>query len=536
MKKTHLIIGLITLLTSIQLIAQHNNSELPTSINQDGAAPDASAILDVQASDKGVLIPRMDKATRDLISNPATGLLIFQTDNDAGFYYYNGTNWKTIDDKAQFNSEVAQVTADVALIIAEAAEDDIDAHVTADGDLDATNELELPTVDGTSGQFLQTNGAGTVSWATPTTAAPSSLNDGDSDTQIQVEKGSDDDIIRFDVEGTEFLTLYKSNNGRLMFNVKNNGNNVFFGNTAGNRNTSGTHNVFLGNDAGFYNDTGNSNVGLGTGANFFNAGGNSNVVLGYIAGYNSTSGNSNVFIGRASGNDNTGNENVFVGRSSAFDNANGVGNTMIGTYAGGISVGSGNVFLGYYAGYSELGSNKLYIENSSDPSPLIYGEFDNNIVQINGTLSIATTFGPNEALQLGESGDGTKAVANAWDTFSDARWKTNIQKVEKPMDKIAAINGYYYKWKEGKDQTTQFGVMAQEIEAVLPEIVSTNKEGYKSVDYSKLTPLLVEGIKAQQAEIEKLQSQNQTLQAELDEQSNSFEQRLQQLEAKLIKK
>ena len=58
--------------------------------------PDASAQLDVTSTNKGLLIPRMNKAARDLINTPnppATGLLIYQTDDTPGFYYYNGTAW-----------------------------------------------------------------------------------------------------------------------------------------------------------------------------------------------------------------------------------------------------------------------------------------------------------------------------------------------------------------------------------------------------------------------------------------------------------
>jgi hypothetical protein len=66
------------------------------SINTDGTDPDASAILDVKSTGKGLLIPRMDLAARNLIGTPATGLLIFQTDATPGFYFYNGTSWEKI--------------------------------------------------------------------------------------------------------------------------------------------------------------------------------------------------------------------------------------------------------------------------------------------------------------------------------------------------------------------------------------------------------------------------------------------------------
>ncbi len=62
-------------------------------INANGATPDPSAILDVSSSSKGLLTPRMTQSERNAISSPATGLLIYQTDNSPGFYYYNGTSW-----------------------------------------------------------------------------------------------------------------------------------------------------------------------------------------------------------------------------------------------------------------------------------------------------------------------------------------------------------------------------------------------------------------------------------------------------------
>ena len=80
-------------LLSIPIFAQHNNSELPSSIRADGAPPDASAILEVQDTTKGVLISRMDSLQRTSIINPATGLLVYQTDKQDGYYYFDGNKW-----------------------------------------------------------------------------------------------------------------------------------------------------------------------------------------------------------------------------------------------------------------------------------------------------------------------------------------------------------------------------------------------------------------------------------------------------------
>ena len=56
--------------------------------------PDPSSMLDIKSTDRGVLIPRMTQTQRDAIASPATGLLIFQTDNTSGFYYFDGTTWQ----------------------------------------------------------------------------------------------------------------------------------------------------------------------------------------------------------------------------------------------------------------------------------------------------------------------------------------------------------------------------------------------------------------------------------------------------------
>ncbi len=65
-------------------------------INTDNTQADPTAILDVKSTDRGALFPRMTQAQRTAISLPATGLLVFQTDNKEGFYYFDGTVWTQI--------------------------------------------------------------------------------------------------------------------------------------------------------------------------------------------------------------------------------------------------------------------------------------------------------------------------------------------------------------------------------------------------------------------------------------------------------
>ena len=63
------------------------------SISKNAVAADTTAMLDINSTEKGLLIPRMTAQQKSGIANPATGLLIYQVDGDTGFYYYNGNGW-----------------------------------------------------------------------------------------------------------------------------------------------------------------------------------------------------------------------------------------------------------------------------------------------------------------------------------------------------------------------------------------------------------------------------------------------------------
>jgi hypothetical protein len=96
----------------------------------------------------------------------------------------------------------------------------------------------------------------------------------------------------------------------------------------------------------------------------------------------------------------------------------------------------------------------------------------------------------------------------AYYSASDQRLKENIQTIDSPINKIKQINGISFDWKEemqpkysGKD----YGVLAQEVELVLPEAVKDKENGFKSVKYNSIIPLLIECIKDQEKRIKELE-------------------------------
>ena len=181
---------------------------------------------------------------------------------------------------------------------------------------------------------------------------------------------------------------------------------------AGNYNTSigyyagstleGVDNTFLGHYSGRFTEYGEANLFAGYMSGYNNYEGMYNVFLGYRAGVLSDNASSNTFVGSSAGAYTTyGSSNVFLGGMAGYSNTTGGNNVYIGLSAGYNSTGSSNVFIGKFAGYNETGSHKLYIANTSTSEPLIYGEFDNNLLAVHGKLGIGTTT-PEAGLQIGQ--------------------------------------------------------------------------------------------------------------------------------------
>ena len=81
------------LLSIAIIIASFGANAQNVAINSDGSTPNSSAMLDITSTTKGLLTPRMTSVQRTAISTPATGLIVYQTDGTAGFYYYDGSSW-----------------------------------------------------------------------------------------------------------------------------------------------------------------------------------------------------------------------------------------------------------------------------------------------------------------------------------------------------------------------------------------------------------------------------------------------------------
>lgn len=297
-------------------------------------------------------------------------------------------------------------------------------------------EGSIRMVDGNEqvGYIPVSDANGTMTWTDPTGISGSvgEIVDADNDTKIQVEESADEDIIRFDVSGTEALVISKNVNGNILIETPHNASdnlsigyeaglvntdsyNTFVGNESGKANTTGTWNAFFGRRSGVANTTGDANTFVGNIAGVSNTTGGFNTIVGQWAGGSMTTSGGNTMVGANAGQNATGNQNTFIGTATGVNAGAGVKNVHLGWSAGQSAAGSENVFIGYRSGQNESGSSKLYIENSNSTSPLIYGEFDNDLLRVNGTLNI------NNAYDL-PTADGTNGFVMTTDGSGAVSW------------------------------------------------------------------------------------------------------------------
>jgi len=290
--------------------------------------------------------------------------------------------------------------------------------------------------------------------------------------------------------------------------------NMMFGFGAGQLLTTGSFNVFIGQQAGVLSTTNTGNCALGSLSYyaFQNASSNYNTAIGYLAlrGTVASSGSNtaayNVAIGNEAGVTTTsGNYNTIVGSYAGGLITSGGGNTLIGSGSGAsITTGTHNTLVGKYAGTTTLTSTVVL----SDGLGNIKFHATGSRTTISGSLAIG---GIAASATVGRFDASNDVVAYS---TSDIRLKENIQPIENALYKVNQISGNTFDWKSDPELTIlhgfkgkDIGIIAQEIESILPEVVTTRDSGYKAVKYEKLVPLLIEAIKELTDKVNNLEEQ-----------------------------
>ena len=252
--------------------------------------------------------------------------------------------------------------------------------------------------------------------------------------QLNVEGQNDVSqlVLKNNATQTEPIVLCKDSINAELFRVFSDGDsNLGFGASVFLGLTSGTENIFFGTNSGFNNSSGSTNTGIGVNSLLSNTTGSGNFALGSNSLRSNTTAVNSVAIGVSALRNSNANANVAIGAGAMFTNSTGanniaigansldvgstpslniaIGNTAlksnnssqnvaIGYNCGRTVTGNSNVFIGYDVASTQTAiSNQLWIDNSNTSTPLIYGEFDNEVVTISGQLNIE---GQNDVSQL----------------------------------------------------------------------------------------------------------------------------------------
>jgi hypothetical protein len=391
-------------------------------INTDGTTANASAMLDIKSTTKGLLIPRMTTLERTAIVSPATGLQVYDTDLNL-LYFYNGTAWTAITIAANY-------------------------WTSSGGNIYNNTGTNVGIGATVPGDKLEVNGNIRFSGAGTLLAAPSTV-------------------------GSAYSVTVKAGDPY-----------VPVGGSGGSVNITATNNMPAGG-SGYSNLGPSGNINLTSGSGYNTAGGNINITAGQTSCWSLT-GNSHSDVNIQGGANlvaaDAASINVYGGGTVGVGcpTANAIGGNLI--LKSGIGTGTGA------QGNIQLLNGNVGIGTSAPSSKL---EVCGN-TRIIGTLNVSSTVTSSSGITCP----------------SDLRYKKNIVPLDNPIEKLMQINAVQYNWRKEEfpnmnfNDKLQTGFIAQDLEKIFPEMVFTDDTGYKSIDYSRLTPLLVETIKEQQKQIE----------------------------------
>jgi len=315
--------------------------------------------------------------------------------------------------------------------------------------------------------------------------------------------GSDNTASGFASLSSDTTGSYNTASGyyALAYNITGNANTAF-GEQALYANSTGNGNTASGDLALFGNTTGSNNTATGEGALFLSATGGENVAVGGEALHDNESGNNNVAVGyQALDTSRYVNDNTAVGNQSLFSDTSGSGNTAVGDkslYAN--SSGSQNIAIGIGSGdLLTTGSFNIDIGNSGaagDGGKIKIGASGKQTETfIAGIVNSKITGAPVYITPSGQLG----VLASA------ERYKTAIAPLGSTTRKLVQLRPVSFHLKTDPTGTVQYGLIAEEVERVYPELVIRDEAGkIQGVRYDELAPMLLNEVQKQAAEIRHL--------------------------------
>lgn len=536
--------------------------------------PNSSSLLDITDTTKGFLIPRMTLVQRNAIATPATGLLIYQTDNSAGFYYFNGTIWVSLSSSSWSligNSGTNSTTNKVGttdnqdFVLVTNNTEKLRVNATGNvgiGTTTPSTKLHLNTP--TSYSYTQNfNSLSTGNLTSVTTNNPYFINNNASCVAADGWR----------IETTSYASCTNCNNNRAVIDygastcvqdatlvvklgtITVDQINISFDYGYDDYNAT---DQFIGT---LYNETTSTTVA--TFFNLSNADANTNFNTNYTINPGDTYSLRFRYVATNAGGATVDNVSVsYIGMLKIEDGFQAKGKVLVSdatgqavwgkptpataidedwSWASGNTVSDpiyhvGNVFIG--TGATTTTRNLQAWNGATSGTIVEVGSVEYLMDDIN-EIRVSDMFTPltNAAQNLGSTTLRWTAVyaANGTINTSDATLKEEVQSIQYGLKELLQLKPVSYKWKEEKvdnfqipnsEKKTKLGFIAQEVLEVIPEVITT-KIWYENqekrlqqiearrlgISYSELIPVTIKAIQEQQMKIDELKKKNEKLKA-----------------------
>ncbi len=294
--------------------------------------------------------------------------------------------------------------------------------------------------------------------------------------------------------------------------------------TTGNINMGNSTNAFNGNilknNIRFIHNYGTANTFLGAASGNFSLSGVGNTAVGSSALTSNTSGDSNTAVGESALlANNAGFGNVAIGQAAMADNANGFQNTAVGTNAlPSVTSGLLNIGIGYNAGSGlATGGKNIYLGATAGTSS------EDRVMRLGQPGDITKTYMAGIRGVTVDNGGIVGATEVLVDVFgqlgtiaSSARVKHDIQNMGDTTDRLMRLRPVTFHYKNDRTNAPQFGLIAEEVEQVLPELVAYGIDGKpESVRYYLLSSMLLNHVQKQDAQLKSQATKIADLEARL---------------------
>jgi Chaperone of endosialidase len=312
----------------------------------------------------------------------------------------------------------------------------------------------------------------------------------------------------------------------LQSNTTGNGNSAFGARTL-QANTTGIQNVAVGNDALLSNTIGFANTAIGFTALNSNVSGTTNTAVGFAALHDNVTGGGNVAVGAGALGVNLADSNTAIGTSALAANTTGINNAAFGINALVSNVGGiQNVGLGNFALQNSISGNNNIAVGFNAGAALTTGSGNIYIGAAAAAAAEATTIrigGAQTATFIAGIRGATTGVNNAIAVLIDSagqlgtisssiRFKDTVADMNADSSDILNLRPVTFVYKDDAAKTKQYGLIAEEVDAIFPEIVVKDNDGQPyTVQYHVLPVLLLNEMKKQQITIEELKKNTQQL-------------------------